>query len=91
MLKKQWHFERVVGKKIWVKTAKAFETFGLKNAKLKSAKQITEVLAHADADGVKFQIEDEELFIPYAGIEKSNLVFDFNEGKNNKVGKSHGR
>lgn len=84
VLKKPWHFERVIGKKVWLKTGKSLEALGLKNNKIKSAKQITEVLHAADSQGVKFQIEDEELFIPFTEIEKAKLVFEFNEGKNNK-------
>lgn len=84
VLKKQWHYERVIGKKVWIKTLKSLEALGATNKKVKSAKQLTEVLKSVDSSGVKFQIDEDELFIPFTEIEKAKLVFEFNDGKNNK-------
>lgn len=76
VLKKPWHFQDAVGKKIWVRTERALESFGLKNAKLKAAKQISEVLLAVENDSMKFQIEGEDLFIPINAASKAKLVFE---------------
>ena len=85
-LKKNWHFEQAVGKKIWLKTARALESYGSQDKKLKSAKQITETLLAVEGDGVKVQVGEETLLIPFEAIEKAKTVFDFNEGKHEKKG-----
>lgn len=78
-LRLPWHFEKVAGKKIWVKTAKALETFGVEGKKWKSAKTFTEMLNSVSSEGIRVQLDDEELLIPFDGIEKSKLVFEIAE------------
>lgn len=85
-LKKTWHYEQVVGKKIWLKLGRALENFGSTDKKLKNAKQITETLLAVEGDGVKVQVGEEPILIPFEAIEKAKLVFDFNEGKQDKKG-----
>jgi len=85
-LKKTWHWENAVGKKIWLKTSKAFEAFGSQDKKLKFAKQITDVLVAVEREGAKVRVGEEEILIPFEAIEKAKTVFDFNEGKHEKKG-----
>lgn len=87
-LKKKWHYEQAIGKKVWLKTSKAFESFGAQDKKLKFAKQITETLLAVEAEGVKIQMGPETVLIPFEAIEKAKTVFDFNEGKHEKKGHS---
>jgi len=81
-LKKPWHFEKAQGKKVYLKLSKSLGSFGLQNKKFQSAKQISEVLKEASAEGLHFEFEGELVVIPLAGVEKAKLVFDFNEGNN---------
>jgi len=83
-LKKAWHFEKAQGKKIWVKTAKAFEAFGCTLPKIKAAKQISDVLMGLEGENLRFQVEGQDLLIPLSQIEKAKMVFDFKQGKNSK-------
>jgi ribosome maturation factor RimP len=83
-LKQVWHFEKVQGKKIWVRTSKALEALGVQNTKFKAVKQISEVLASSDQEGVSFIIEDEKVFVPYSAIEKAKLVFEVEDKSNVK-------
>lgn len=76
VLKKPWHYQDAVGKKIWVKTGRALEAFGFNHKKLKSAKQISEILLAIENDSLKFQIEGEDLLIPMSAVEKAKLVFE---------------
>jgi len=85
-LKTKWHFEQAVGKKIWIKTAQAFESFGISHKKLKAAKQISEVLAAVENDNLKFQVEEEALLVPLAKVEKAKMVFELKV--NNKKNKN---
>lgn len=78
-LKQPWHFEKVQGKKIWFKTAKPMEAFGVQSKKFKAAKSLTEVLGGADGDGIRLKLEEEEILIPYSAIEKAKLVFEVEE------------
>lgn len=85
VLRKPWHFEKATGKKVYLKTSKAMEAFGLQSKRLKAAKQLEEVVQSADEAGVKFKIDDEEIVIPYSSIEKAKIVFEFAEPGKKKV------
>ncbi|MFN7730057.1 MAG: ribosome maturation factor RimP [Bdellovibrio sp.] len=85
ILRKPWHYSRVVGKKIWVRTGKAFEEFGVQAAKNKPIKQATETLIAADEHGIEFILDNETVKIPFSEIEKGKLVFEF-EPKGQKKG-----
>lgn len=80
-LKKPWHFQKVVGKKIYIKTSKALESVGVVDKKWKAAKTVEEVLESADESGVRFLVKDVEIKIPYAMIDKAKVVFEFNKGQ----------
>ncbi len=84
VLKKNWHFEQAVTKKIWVRLSKALETTGVTHPKMKSAKQLTEVLLGFENESLKFNVEGQEVLVPMAIVEKAKMVFDFNEGKQDK-------
>lgn len=88
VLRKTWHFEKAVGKKIWVKLAKPLKSFGLQNKALLSAKQVQEVLKAADDKSVTFELAGEDVSIPYADIEKAKLVFEIEKGEKKKPGKN---
>jgi ribosome maturation factor RimP len=85
VLKKSWHYEQVIGKKIWLKLSKPLETFGSQNPKMKNAKQISDILVGIESEGLKIRVEEQEISIPFSAIEKAKTVFDFNEGKQAKV------
>lgn len=81
VLRKQWHFEKAVGKKIWVKVDKALESFGVTIKGMKNAKQIEEVLKAFDGETLKFQVKDEEVNIPFSAVEKSKVLFVLTKGQ----------
>ena len=83
-LKKQWHFEKAIGQKIWLRTNRSFEDLGAQGAKYQIAKQVSERLVGADSDGIRLQLEGEDLLIPYAAIEQAQLLHEFEVGKNIK-------
>lgn len=85
-LKKVWHFEKAVGKKIWLKLGQSLESFGSTDKKLKTAKQITETLVAVEGDQIRMQVGEEEIQIPLSAIEKAKLTFEFNERKHVKKG-----
>ena len=85
-LKKAWHFEKAVGKKIWIKLGKSLESFGSTDGKVKSAKQLTETLLAVEGESARMKAGDQEILIPLSAIEKAKTVFEFNEGKNPKKG-----
>jgi ribosome maturation factor RimP len=84
-LRKPWHFEKAVGRKIWVKTRGAFENYGVTDSKLKAAKQIEDVLKGFDGENLVFQVKDKvkdvDVKIPFSAIEKSKIVFQITKGQ----------
>lgn len=80
-LKKQWHFEKAIGKKIWVKLNSALESVGVTDKKWKSTKQIEKVLSSCDAEGIGFDLDTIKVKIPFAKIEKAKLVYEIVKGK----------
>lgn len=81
VLKKPWHFEKAVGKKIYIKTSKSLESAGVTDKKWKAAKTVEEVLESADETGVRFVVKDVEIKIPYAMIDKAKVVFEMTKGQ----------
>ena len=80
-LRKPWHFEKAVGKKVLIKTSKALESVGVTDKKWKAAKTVEEVLESADGDSIRFIVKDVEIRIPYDLIERAKVVFEMNKGQ----------
>lgn len=75
-LKKLWHFERVIGQKIWVKGREAFETYGVDHAPLKKAKQVEAVLSAVIDGRIILEVSKAQISIPLSAIEKARVVFE---------------
>jgi ribosome maturation factor RimP len=80
-LKEPWHFQKAVGKKIYLKTSRALEAAGVTDKKWMNAKTVEEVLDSADDTGIRFKVKEGELNIPYSMIEKAKVVFELNKGQ----------
>lgn len=80
-LNKPWHFQKAVGKKIYIKTSKALESVGVTDKKWKAAKTVEQVLESADEQGVRFVVNGVELVIPYSLIDKAKVVFEMTKGQ----------
>ncbi|MFZ3229377.1 MAG: ribosome maturation factor RimP [Pseudobdellovibrio sp.] len=76
-LSKPWHFEKAVGKKIYVKLTQALGTIATVEEKgMQTMKQFEEVLVAATANELSFQIKSKLIKIPLSKIEKSKVVFE---------------
>lgn len=80
-LKKTWHFEKAIGKKIWVKLNSSLESVGVEDKKWKNAKQIEKVLSGCDQEGLEFELDSLKVKVPFGKIEKAKMVFDMEKGK----------
>lgn len=80
-LKKKWHYESSIGKKIWIRVNRSLESFGVQNKKFSSAKQLTENLKGCSDQGIHFELENESIEIPFTAIEKAHVVFEFEAEK----------
>lgn len=80
-LKQPWHFQKAVGKKIYVKTTKAFESAGVTDKKWKAGKTVEDVLESADEKGIRFVIKGVELNVPYEMIDKAKVIFEMTKGQ----------
>ncbi|MEK6774916.1 MAG: ribosome maturation factor RimP [Bdellovibrionota bacterium] len=80
-LRQGWHFDKVVGKKIWVKSKQAFEDFGIDHAKWAKAKQIEHVLTEVEPDHLIFKTKEVVIRIPKNAVEKAKVVFEMTKGQ----------
>ncbi|XGC82143.1 ribosome maturation factor RimP [Bdellovibrio bacteriovorus] len=80
-LKQPWHFQKAVGKKIYVKTTKAFESAGVTDKKWKAGKTVEDILESADEKGIRFVIKGVELNVPYEMIDKAKVIFEMTKGQ----------
>ncbi len=77
ILRKAWHFEKVVGKKIWVKTGIAFEEMGVHEPTLKKAKQVEAILKEFRNDTLVLENKKgDDISLPFEKIEKAKVVFE---------------
>ena len=77
-LKKKWHFEKVIGKKVAIQLSKSLGSLGAVEDKgLVSMKKFDEVLESVDEENVFFDIRSNKVKIPFTAIEKAKLVFEY--------------
>lgn len=76
ILRKPWHFEKVVGKKIWVKTGVAFEELGVAEPSLMKAKQVEAVLKEFKNETLVLENKKGDVRLPFQKIEKAKVVFE---------------
>ncbi len=83
-LKKKWHFEKVVGKKIYIKLGKSLGTLGVEDKALFSMKQFESELVAVDELGLNFNLRSVAVRVPFTSIEKSKLVFEYKTNSKKK-------
>jgi ribosome maturation factor RimP len=77
-LKKHWHFEKVVGKKVSIQLSKSLSSLGATEDKgLLSMKKFEEVLTAVDAENMYFEMRSNKIKIPFTALEKAKLVFEY--------------
>lgn len=89
-LRKKWHFEKVIGKKVYIKLQQSIGSLGntesLQSGEktISTMKQFEEVLQAVEADDLVFKIRTHDVKIPIAKIEKSKLVFEMKTNSKKK-------
>lgn len=77
-LKKKWHFEKVVGKKIAIQLSKSLGSLGAVEDKgLISMKKFEDVLLAVDDENLFFDIRSNKIKVPFTAVEKAKLVFEY--------------
>ena len=77
-LKKHWHFEKAVGKKVFVQLSKSLGSLGATEDKgMLSMKKFEEVLDSVDAKSLSFTIRSQNVRVPFSAVEKAKLVFEY--------------
>ncbi len=84
VLRKPWHFEKVVGKKVWFKSHVPFGDVGATDPKWIKAKTIESTVATADHESVTFETKEGPLKLPFSALEKARLVFEMKKNVKNK-------
>lgn len=75
-LRKPWHFEKAVGKRIWVRLSRNLESLGVTDKKWATAKTVEEKLSAADAQGLLFDVAEGAIRIPFDAVEKAKVLFE---------------
>lgn len=75
-LRKPWHFQKVVGKKIWIRSRVPFGNLGMSAPRWQNTKQLEETLSAADESSISFELNEGVLKVPLDSLEKAHLVFD---------------
>lgn len=82
VLRKAWHFEKVIGKKIWIKTKAPFETMGeVLDTGLQKAKQTEAVLKDYKNETLTLENKKGDITVPFNQIEKAKVVFEMTKKK----------
>ncbi len=88
VLKKDWHFTKVIGKTILVKSFAPMLDFNSALPQLGKAKQIKGALLSQNPDGIKMVVElggkPEEVYVPFSEIAKANVVFEYGKAQQNQ-------
>jgi ribosome maturation factor RimP len=76
ILRTKKHFDKVVGKKIFIQLEKNLGTFGAVGKGIISMKKFDEILQAVHGEDLLFDIRDEKISIPISAIDKAKLVFE---------------
>ena len=77
-LKKHWHYEKVIGKKIFVQLSKSLGSMGATEDKgMLSMKKFEDKLEAVDAESLYFELRGNKVKVPLSAVEKAKLVFEY--------------
>lgn len=83
-LKQLWHFEKVIGQKITLKTEKPLEVYGCEDSRYKNSKSLTDDLLAVEGDLIVVRVGDSQARLPLSEIDKAKVAFVFNDKSNDK-------
>lgn len=83
-LKKKWHFEKVIGQKIYLKLSKPLNTLGVEEKSIALMKQFEDVLKDVVNDELVFEIRSIPVRIPLSYVEKAKVVFEIKTNSKKK-------
>ncbi len=84
-LKHTWHFSKVLGKQVLVKSFAPMLDFNSELPQLGKAKQVKGYLLSQTDGGIKLNVElagkPAEVYVPYVEIAKANVVFEYGKAQ----------
>ncbi len=84
-LSKKWHFEKAIGKKVFIQLTKSLGSFQtIEDKGLVSMKKFEDVLNAVTDEGLVFKIRSTDVKIPFDVIEKAKLVFEYKTNSKKK-------
>jgi ribosome maturation factor RimP len=76
-LKKHWHFEKAIGKKIYVQLLKSLGSLGATEDKgMLSMKKFEDTLCAVDSENLYFELRGQKIKVPLSAVDKSKIVFE---------------
>lgn len=70
------HFEKAVGKKIFVQLDQSLGSFGAQDKSITSMKKFENILDGVEDEQLAFTIRDEQVKVPLSAITKAKVVFE---------------
>lgn len=85
VLRKKWHFGKVLGEKIDFRLSKPLGTLGVEEKRWQTCKHTDGVLLAADEEAATVEISGgTQVKIPFEVFEKAKVVFDFSKPRNKR-------
>lgn len=75
-LKTKMHFEKAVGKKVFIQLTQSLGTLGALDKGITSMKKFDNILDGVEGEDLQFTIRSEKIKIPISLVEKAKLVFE---------------
>ncbi len=77
VLKKLWHFEKAVGKKVYVQLNQSLSALGATEDKgMLSMKKFEDMLESVNGDQLTFEIRKQKVTVPFSAVDKAKMAFD---------------
>jgi ribosome maturation factor RimP len=77
VLRVPWHFEKAIGQTVALKTFAPLIDFNPERADLAKARTVQGKLEALDEKGVKVQMGEAPVFVPFESITKAHTVFEY--------------
>ena len=79
-LRKPAHFQKAVGKKIWIQLTQNLGSLGAQKAAITATKKFEDVLKGFEGNQLHFELHGELVKVPMSAVDKAKVVFVVNKG-----------
>lgn len=80
-LRKPAHFQKAIGKKVWIQLSQNLGSLGAQKPALQATKKFEDVLKGFENNQLHFELHSELVKIPMSAVEKCKVVFEIIKGQ----------